>query len=484
MTDSTKSLGPNLLIVMSDQHVPFACGAYGSTLARTPNLDALAERGTVFDAAYCNSPICVPSRAAMATGRYVHQTGNPDNASPYLGTEAASWGHRAAQAGIPTTTIGKLHYRSVEDDTGFPDQRRPLHVRDGMGDLFHTLRSLQPPALQLRAAVVDALPGESDYSRFDRSVASEAANWLQERSSQQDRWLGKVSFVTPHYPFTVPREFLDLYPLETLPLPRRNDPQEWDRHPAVDIYRQACGLDQPLTREETLKAVQAYYGLVSFMDAQVGIVLDALEETGQADNTIVLYVSDHGELLGTDGLWFKGTMGEGSVRIPTILSGPGVPVGHRCGTNVSLIDVFPTVLHALGLSPALEDADLPGRSLLGIANEPDDTTRTVFSEYHSANSYTGSFMIRRGPWKYVNYTGFEERLYNLESDQWEEHDLAPEPAYADQLEQCRAAMREICDPDLVDQQVRERQRQRIEEYGGVANVLKKPLMAYSPAASS
>jgi choline-sulfatase len=474
---------PNLLILMADQHVPFATGAYGSTIARTPNLDGLAARGTVFDSAYCNSAICVPSRAAMATGRYVHQTGNADNASPYLGTEAASWGHRTTAAGIPTTTIGKLHYRSPGDDTGFPDQRRPLHVREGKGDLFHCLRELQPPALQLRAAVVDATSGESDYSRFDRAVAEEAVRWLEERATSAGPWVGKVSFVTPHYPFTVPQEFLDLYPLDSLPMPRRSDEREWDRHPAVEVYRRGCGLEEPLTRDQTLRAVQAYYGLVSFMDAQAGLVLDALEASGQAENTIVLYVSDHGELLGIDGLWFKGTMAESSVRIPMILAGPGVPVG-RCETNVSLVDVFPTVIDAMRLPPHPDDKDLPGLSLLGIATSSADPERTVFSEYHSANSDTGSFMIRRGPWKYVYSVGSPERLFNLDSDPWEEIDLALDPDHAAVLEECRAALRRICDPDLVDRQIRSEQKRRIEAHGGVEAVLARPLMAYSPANAS
>lgn len=473
----------NLLILMSDQHTPLACGAYRSTVAHTPHLDRLAARGTVFDAAYCNSPICVPSRASMATGRYVHQTGNADNASPYVGTEAASWGRRTTAAGIPTTTIGKLHYRSTADDTGFPDQRRPLHVRDGRGDLFHALRELQPPALELRAAVLEATAGESEYSRFDRSVAEDAVHWLEERSAGARPWVGKVSFVTPHYPFTVPHEFLDLYPLDSLPMPRRSSELEWDRHPSMEVYRRGCGLEDPLTPAETLRAVQAYYGLVSFMDAQIGIVLDALEATGQAENTTILYVSDHGELLGVDGLWFKGTLSESSVRIPIILAGPDVPVG-RSATNVSLVDVFPTVIDVMGLRPAPDDADLPGRSLLEIARSPADPERTVFSEYHSANSNTGSFMIRRRAWKYWYCVGFGERLFNLESDPWEDIDLALDPDHAAVLEECRAALREICDPEFVDKRIRAEQKQRIEDYGGVDAVLARPLMAYSPTGAS
>ncbi|SMX91039.1 choline-sulfatase [Brevibacterium aurantiacum] len=470
----------NFLLVMSDQHVPFASGAYGGEVAQTPNIDALAERGTTFETAYCNSPICVPSRAALATGRYVHETGNADNASPYTGTEAPSWGQRASAAGIPTTTIGKLHYRSTEDDTGFPDQRLPLHVREGRGDLFHALRENQPPAIQLRDAVVGAQSGESEYSLFDREVAKEACAWLQEKADEEGPWLGKVSFVTPHYPFTVPQEYLDLYPIGKMMLPRNNEPEDWDDHPAVDIYRQLCGLDSPLTHEETLRAVQAYYGLVSFMDAQFGLVLDELHATGQAENTVVLYVSDHGELLGNDGLWFKGTMGEDSVRIPAIMAGPGVPVGKRCETPVSLVDVYPTVVDVLGLDSNPHDADLPGTSLYSLAQASEPEVRTIFSEFHSANSHTGSFMIRYGKWKYVDYREFPERLFDLEADPYESTDLASDPNYASVLERMRGELRTICDPAEVDHRVRAEQRQRVADFGGVDAVLKRPLMAYSP----
>ncbi|RRQ25008.1 DUF229 domain-containing protein [Rhodococcus sp. Eu-32] len=469
----------NFLILMSDQHTPAAYGAYGNEVVHTPNLDGLASAGTVFDAAYCNSPICVPSRASMATGRYVHETANYDNASPYLGTEAPSWGHRAEAAGITATTIGKLHYRAVEDATGFSDQRVPLHVRGGVGDLFHALRDRQPPAVQLRHAVQDVRAEESDYSVFDRTVAQEASRWLHDAAGSDKSWLCKVSFVTPHYPFLVPEEFLDLYDADSLPVPTRGAVDEWNRHPAVDIYRAACGLDVPLSDQETKDAIRAYYGLVSFMDAQVGIVLDALRDSGQLDNTIVLYVSDHGELLGTDGLWFKGTMGEMSVRIPMVLSGPGIPTGV-CSTPASLVDVFPTVIDVLDLPANDADSTLPGRSLRELATARERVDRAVFSEYHSANSHSGLFMIRLRNWKYIYCVGFPEQLYDLDADPTESHDLAATPEFSEILAECKKAMFEICDPEAVDTEVRISQDQRVEAYGGVAKVLEKPLMVYSP----
>nr|WP_296780061.1 sulfatase-like hydrolase/transferase [Rhodococcus sp. (in: high G+C Gram-positive bacteria)] len=474
-------MATNLLIIMSDQHTPAAYGAYGNRLARTPHLDKLAASGTTFDAAYCNSPICVPSRAAMATGQYVHRTGNYDNASPYLGTEAPSWGHRAESAGITATTIGKLHYRSVDDDTGFRDQRVPLHVRGGTGDLFHALRDRQPTAIQLRNAVIDVRAEESDYSTFDRTVASEACEWLNEAATRDAPWLCKVSFVTPHYPFVVPPEYLEMYDVDSLPTPVRSSPENWDHHPAVDIYREACGLDEPLTELQTKEAVRAYYGLVSFMDAQVGRVLDALRDSGQEQDTLVLYLSDHGELLGTDGLWFKGTMGEMSVRIPMILSGPGVPTG-QCHTPVSLVDVYPTVVDALDLPPAESDDSLPGRSLLQTCLAPTDPDRIAFSEYHSANSHSGLFMIRLRHWKYIYCVGFPEQLFDLDADPTESNNLAS--SHPEVTSECRTALFDICDPIQVDTEVREAQQRRVADYGGIDKVLEKPLMAYSPTSGS
>jgi choline-sulfatase len=240
----------------------------------------------------------------------------------------------------------------------------------------------------MRAAVVGTVCGESDYTAQDRAVVAAATTWLRDEAPRDRPWVAKVSLVTPHYPFTVPAEFLALYADQELPMPLRTDPREWDRHPAVDFYRRSCGLDLPLTPEETQRALRHYFGLVSFMDAQLGLVLDTLDDTGHADRTIVLYVSDHGELMGTDGIWFKGTMTENSVRIPAVLAGPGVPRGARCGTNVSLVDVYPTIVDALGLPTAADDAELPGRSLLDIASSGYEE-RTVFSEYHSANSASG-----------------------------------------------------------------------------------------------
>ena len=158
-------------------------GACGNSVIRTPTLDALAARGTRFASAYTPFPICVPARACLATGRYAHRLGIWDNGAPYTGREAPSWGHRLTAQGHEVTTIGKLHYRSVEDDTGFPNQRLPMHVVDGVGDVFGLLRADSPvrPG-SVRKPVLEAGAGDSEYTRYDRAIAAEAERWLHDHA--------------------------------------------------------------------------------------------------------------------------------------------------------------------------------------------------------------------------------------------------------------------------------------------------------------
>ena len=165
----------NVLVILSDEHTRRVLGCYGNRIVRTPHLDALAARGTRFARAYCQTPICVPSRASLATGRWPHAIGAWDNATPYVGTEAPSWGHRLGAQGHHVTTVGKLHYRRVDDPSGFPDQRVPLHVLDGTGDLYGLLRGDMPPRPQSLRHVLDARAGESEYIRYDRAIADDGS---------------------------------------------------------------------------------------------------------------------------------------------------------------------------------------------------------------------------------------------------------------------------------------------------------------------
>lgn len=472
----------NVLIIHSDQHSKRVLGCYGNPVVRTPHLDALAARGTRFANAYCPTPICVPSRASLATGRYAHRLGSWDNAKPYIGTEAASWGHRLTARGRKVTTIGKLHYRRVGDPTGFPDQRLPMHVLDGVGDLYQLLREKMPVRPHSRTQVLEAGPREVEYTRYDRAIGDEAVRWIQEEGARErEPWALFVSFTYPHFPLGVPEPYFSLYDPQTLPMPVQWRPEEWPRHPVIDFMRRQQALEEPFDEPTIRRAIQTYYGMVTFLDEQVGRVLRALEASGQAENTRIIYTTDHGEQLGEHGLWWKSSMYEGAVGIPLIVAGPDIPAGKVSRTNVSLVDCFPGILEAAGVEPEPEDADIDGESIFRLAQQ-EDQPRTVFSEYHTLFAPNGIFMIRNERYKYVHYVGDPPQLFDMIEDPLETRDLAGDPAYAEVLARCEAQLRAICDPEEVDRQAKADQQRRIQEAGGVEAVLAGGVkVPYTPA---
>ncbi len=472
----------NILFILSDQHSRRVTGCYGNPVVKTPNLDALAAQGTRLGSAYCQTPICVPARASLATGRYAHAVNSWDNATPYIGTEADSWGHRLIAKGHKVTTIGKLHYRKVGDPCGFPDQRIPLHVLDGVGDLYGLLRERMPIRPQSRNQVLEARVGEAEYIRYDRGIAQATVRWLREEAQDENRpWALMVSFATPHFPLVVPEQYFNLCPLDSLPLPVQYRADEWPRHPVLEFARRQQALDKPFDERTIRNAMAAYYGLVTFLDEQIGIVLRGLRDAGFAENTRIIYASDHGEMLGEHGLWWKSVMYESSVAVPLIVAGPDVPAGKLVNTNAMLVDVFPSIVEAVGAGFTPEDADLPGESLFRLAQEA-DKPRTAFSEYHAIFSPSGVFMIRNARYKYIHYLGYPPQLFDLVADPDEIRDLAGDPQHADALAACERELRSFVDPEAVDQRAKADQRRRIEAGGGPEAILAQGVkIPYSPA---
>ncbi len=411
---------------MSDEHNARMLGAAGHPLVQTPNLDALAAGGTRFSHAYCNSPICVPSRASFATGRYAHDIGAWDNAAPYTG-QAPSWGHRLTAAGHHVTTIGKLHYRNTTDDLGFPDQRLPIHVMHERGDLFGLIRAEIPATRHLLEQIQTAGPGESEYIRYDAAIADAGVRWLGTEARHHERpWCLFVSFTLPHFPLIVPAAYFERYAVEDVPLPIRWQPADWPRHPHLEAFRAARVQtpDEHLGERAIRRAIAAYYGMCTFLDHQIGRVLAALEQSGQSDRTRVIYTSDHGEMLGDYGCWGKSTMYDSATAVPLIVAGPDIPAGGLVQQNVSLVDCFPSILDALGLAPQPADADLPGRSLWPAARGDDFPHRSIFAEYHATGSPSAAYMLRGDRFKYAHYVDYPPQLFDLAVDPEERHDLA------------------------------------------------------------
>jgi choline-sulfatase len=471
----------NLLFIMSDEHNKRVLGCYGHPMIRTPHLDRLAARGTRFTNAYTNCPICVPARASFATGQYVNRIRYWDNAIAYDG-RFPSWGHRLMARGHHVTSIGKLHY--VDSDpkrNGFDDEILPLHIVNGVGDLLGLIRDELPRRPGSAKLGPEAGPGESEYTHYDRSIAEETVKWLRNDAPRyRDRpWALYVGFVSPHFPLIAPPDFYDMYPEDQVPWPEMYEPAERPQHPFIDAMRKCLCFDEPFDKAMVRRAIAAYMGLVSFLDDNVGKILSALQETRLSENTRIVYTTDHGDNLGARGMWGKSTMYEESAGIPLLMSGPDVPVGNVCGTPVSLVDAFPTFIHALGAQADARDATLPGHSLLDIA-QGYVPTRTILSEYHAAGALTGSYMIRYGQYKYIHYVGLPAMLFDLELDPQERNDLGRNPAFANVVAECEARLRSVVDPEAADKQARADQRQYIQKYGGKDAILKRGTFRYSP----
>ena len=320
----------NVVVIMSDEHDPRMMGCSGHPFIRTPHLDALAARGQRFPNAYTPSPICVPARAAFATGLRVHDLRLWDNAMPYTGAQRG-WGHVLQDHGVRVESVGKLHYRSVEDPAGFDAEHLPMHVVGGHGMVWASIRDPYRPRTEGPRMLGERIgPGESSYTQYDRSVTERTVAWLKEAAQRQrddqGRFVLYVGLVAPHFPLVVPQAWYDLYPVDTLPEPKLTAATGYRRHPWVQAYCDFMPSEEVFAdADERRRAFAAYYGLCSWLDHNVGQILAALDDTGLAADTHVVYTSDHGDNLGARGVWGKSTLYEESVKVPMLLAGPGWP---------------------------------------------------------------------------------------------------------------------------------------------------------------
>jgi len=462
----------NLLFICSDEHQATAAGCYGNPIVQTPHLDRLAERGTRFDNAYTNCPICVPSRGSLATGRYVHDIRLWDNAFPYTGKPPA-WGHRLQAQGFRVDSIGKLHYRRAEDDDGFSEKIDAMYVAEGIGELISCIRE-NPPLRKGRNGILNAGPGESAYLRYDARIAERASGWLADHAQDEQPWVLFVSFVNPHPPFVAPQEFYDLYPVEEMPLPVDWEESDWPRHPALDRMRRYFGWEEPFGAAAIRNATATYYAQCTYLDQKIGQVLGALDANGLTDSTRIVYTSDHGAMMGARGLWGKFTLYDDSCQVPMILAGPDVPAGKAVQTPVSLVDAFPTILEAVGAESHPDDADLPGESLWAIAAGPEQE-RVVFSEYHAAGSLHGASMVCDGHAKLVHYHYEPSHLFDLDNDPLETVNLADATEHQALRERMESHLRALVDVDAVDRLAKADQAAKLAEWGGEEAVLKRGL---------
>jgi choline-sulfatase len=311
--------------------------------------------------------------------------------------------------------------------------------------------------------------GAIPATRPDRRVTKAAVEWLGHRRADGNPWTAYVSLVAPHFPLIAPQEFYDRYAdLDLMP----TKPVPENEHPWLQAFRD-CYIYDNFTEEKTRIALASYYALTTFMDDNVGQVLNALDAAGLAEDTVVLYLSDHGDNAGERGLWGKSVMYEESVGIPMVLAGPGVPEGKVSTTPATLTDVYATALDVAGLA-----CDAP--SLREIASSDDDPESVGFSEYHAAGSPSAAYMIRKGRWKYVHYVDYPPQLFDMEDDPDELFDLGLSEKHSDIRAELAACLMDICDPNDIDRRAKADQRQKVDSHGGREAVVEKGSFGATP----
>jgi len=430
---------PNVLLIMADQLGVQGVPAYGNPIVDAPNLSALAGDGVVFDAAYCNSPICAPSRASLLTGQLPSRIGAYDNGAE-LPASVPTLAHYLRSAGYRTSAAGKMHFLGPDQLHGF-EERLTTDVYPAGLDWTPDW-SLGPedrlPWYHDMSSVLEAGASEATLQLdFDEEVGFRSVRHLFDLARSDDRrpFFFFVSLIHPHDPWEVPGASWDRYEGVPIDLPAVPAIPDGELDPHSARIRSMCGgMGLEVTDDTVRTARRAYYAAVSYVDDHVGRLLRALETTGLRDDTIVIVTSDHGEMLGERGLWYKMSFFEGSARVPLIVHAPRRFGARRVARNVSLVDLLPTVVELAGEGAAFEPADpIDGSSLVPLlgGEASGGETDTVLAEYLAEGTVAPMVMIRRGRHKFVRCPGDPDQLFDVAADPRELSNLAASPDHAD-----------------------------------------------------
>jgi choline-sulfatase len=453
---------PNILVIMVDQLSPAFLPMHGFDLVKAPNISKLAERGVVFDSAYCNSPLCAPSRAVFMSGQLPSRSQVYDNAAEFR-ADIPTWAHYMRRSGYRTILSGKMHFCGPDQLHGFEERLTTDIYPSDYGwtpDWDHPER--RPSWYHNMSSVTDAgQTVRTNQLDFDDEVVftSERAIYDHVRSPDKRPLCLIASMTHPHDPYAIPKEYWDLYADVEIPLPEHDRaPSDLDAH--SKRLRRVCDMDNAeITEEQVRNARRAYFGAISYIDANVGKLMKALEATGLADNTIVIFTSDHGEMLGERGLWYKMSWFENSARVPLIISAPQRYKPHRVEESVSLVDILPTLVDMADPEAARALTDIDGHSLVPHCTGEGGRDE-VIGEYLAEGAIAPVMMIRRGRFKFVHSPADSDQLYDLAVDPAELTNLAGSQEHASVLENFRKEASERWNLAEIDEAVRQSQRRR------------------------
>lgn len=451
--------GPNVLFIIADDLTATALSCYGNTICRTPNIDRLASQGVRFTRAFCNGTYCGPSRASFLSGYYPHATGVLGYTSPRpaLG-DRATWPQHFRNAGYYTARVSKIYHMGVpggiesggdgaDDPVSWTERFNspgPEWRAPGDGETLEGNPDGAKPVVGGNTFVVVEADGDDDV-HSDGKTAAKAVELLEQHADKP--FFLAVGFVRPHVPFVAPRKYFEPFlPYDKLPLPPKV-PGDWDDIPKAGInYKTSVNMKMDIRRQK--KALGGYYACVRYLDAMVGRVLDALDKSGQADNTLVIFTSDHGYHLGEHDFWAKVSLRDESSMVPLIVRVPGKQPAV-CHSLVELLDLYPTTARLCGLDVP---ARLQGRDLSAVFDDPSHAVREA--AFCVAPSRKG-FLVRDDQWAFIQYAedasqGIE--LFDVIRDPQQYTNLAGNPEFAQVVAgfktRLATKLRELRDNDL------------------------------------
>ncbi|MDF2076976.1 choline-sulfatase [Pseudomonas mendocina] len=417
---------PNILFIMADQMAaPILPLHDAASPVQMPHLMKLAEQAVVFDSAYCNSPLCAPSRFTLVSGRLPSKIGAYDNAADFP-ADVPTYAHYLRRLGYRTALSGKMHFCGPDQLHGYEERlTSDIYPADYGWAVNWDEPDVRASWYHNMSSVLQAGPCvRSNQLDFDEEVVFKARQYLYDhvRLTPEQPFCLTVSMTHPHDPYTIPREYWDRYEGVDIPMPRQHiDQAEQDPHSqrllkVIDLW------DKPLPEDKIRDARRAYFGACSYIDDNIGKLLKTLEECGLAEDTLIVFSGDHGDMLGERGLWYKMHWFEMAARVPLLVHAPKRFAAHRVSQSVSTLDLLPTLVELAGgqVDAGLE---LEGHSLLPHL-KGEGGHDEVLGEYMAEGTVSPLMMIRRGPWKFVYSEQDPLLLFNLDSDPQELHNLA------------------------------------------------------------
>lgn len=453
---------PNILFIMADQMAAPLLPFYDAqSPIRLPNLSRLASEGVVFDSAYCNSPLCAPSRFTLVSGQLPTKIGAWDNAADFA-ADIPTYAHYLRRLGYRTALSGKMHFCGPDQLHGYEERlTSDIYPADYGWAVNWDEPEVRPSWYHNMSSVLQAGPCvRTNQLDFDEEVVFKARQYLYDhvREHPEQPFCLTVSMTHPHDPYTIPREYWDLYRDEDIPLPSvkiaqgEQDPHSQRLLKVIDLW----GREMP--EEKVRAARRAYFGACSYVDAQIGALLRTLEDCGLSEDTLILFSGDHGDMLGERGLWYKMHWFEMAARVPLLVHAPKRFAAHRVSQSVSTVDLLPTLVELAGgqVEPGV---DLDGRSLLphlqGTGGHDE-----VIGEYTAEGTVSPLMMIRRGDFKFIYSEQDPCLLFNVASDPRELENLMDSPAHANLVRDLLGEARARWDVPAITRQVLASQRRR------------------------